>query len=83
MSVKFKFDMPPEAEVIFNDEALKLLENLHNKFDGRIKEVLKLRAERQEKFNKGMLPEFLPETEDVRSGDWRVRDIPEIGRAHV
>ena len=38
MSVKFKFDMPPEAEVIFNQDALKFLESLHNKFDGRIKE---------------------------------------------
>ena len=27
MSVKFKFDMPPEAEVIFNQDALKFLES--------------------------------------------------------
>jgi malate synthase len=76
MSVKFKFDMPPEAEVIFNQDALKFLESLHNKFDGRIKEVLETRVKRQEKFNNGLLPDFLPETEAIRSSDWRVRDIP-------
>ena len=76
MSVKFKFDMPPEAEVIFNQDALKFLESLHNKFDGRIKEVLETRVQRQEKFNNGLLPDFLPETEAIRSSDWRVRDIP-------
>ena len=39
MSVEFNFKIPAETEVIFDEEALKFLENLHNKFDGNIKEV--------------------------------------------
>ena len=65
-----------QRQVIFNQDALKFLESLHNKFDGRIKEVLETREERQAKFNDGLLPDFLPETEAIRSSDWRVRDIP-------
>ena len=36
MSVEFNFKIPAETEVIFDEEALKFLENLHNKFDGKI-----------------------------------------------
>jgi hypothetical protein len=31
MSIKFKFEIPEEAEIIFNEEAKKLLTDLHNK----------------------------------------------------
>ena len=47
MSVEFNFKIPAETEVIFDEGALKFLENLHNKFDGKIKEVLDQRIHRQ------------------------------------
>lgn len=77
MSVEFNFKIPAETEVIFDEEALKFLENLHNKFDGKIKEVLDQRIHRQKKFNDGEFPKFLSETKEVRESDWKVRDIPE------
>src|SRR5665213_692338 len=40
------------------------------------REVLALRAERQAEFDAGERPDFLPETEDVRAGDWMVGPIP-------
>ena len=62
MTVEFNFEIPGETEKIFTDDALKFLEHLHNKFDGKIKEVLKNRAVKQGKFNQGHLPNFLTET---------------------
>ena len=76
MSVEFNFEIPGETEKIFTDDALKFLEHLHNKFDGKIKEVLKNRAIKQEKFNQGNLPNFLSETKDIRESNWKVRNIP-------
>ena len=76
MSVEFNFEIPGDTEKIFTDDALKFLEHLHNKFDGKIKEVLKNRAIKQEKFNQGNLPNFLSETKDIRESNWKVRNIP-------
>ena len=59
MSIKFKFEIPEEAEIIFNEEAKKLLTDLHNKFDGRISELLTQREQNQENFNAGKAPDFL------------------------
>ena len=77
MSVEFNFKIPAETEVIFDEEALKFLENLHNKFDGKIKEVLDQRIHRQKNFNDGEFPKFLAEAKEVRESDWKVRDIPQ------
>ena len=77
MSIKFKFKIPEEAEIIFNDEAKKLLADLHNKFDDRISELLALREHNQENFNAGKAPDFLNETKEIRDSEWKVRQIPE------
>ena len=51
MSVKLKFDIPKDTELIFNEEALKFLEILHNKFDGDIKNTLSARIKKQKSFD--------------------------------
>ena len=71
------FDIPKDTELIFNEEALKFLEILHNKFDGDIKKILSARISRQKSFDEGELPDFLSTTEEIRSADWKVRSIPE------
>ena len=77
MSVKLRFDIPKDTELIFNEEALKFLEILHNKFDGDIKNTLSARIKKQKSFDEGELPNFLSNTEEIRSTDWKVRSIPE------
>ncbi len=77
MSIKFKFKIPEEAEIIFNEEAKKLLTDLHNKFDGKISELLTQREQNQENFNAGKAPDFLNETKEIRDSEWKVREIPE------
>ncbi len=61
---------------ILTDEALAFLGELHRRFDCRRRELLRARAERQARIDAGELPDFLPETEHVREGDWQVAPLP-------
>ena len=66
----------PRYEEILSDEALAFLAGLHRKFDPTRQRLLNLREERQARLDAGALPDFLPETKDVRDGDWTVAPIP-------
>jgi len=61
---------------ILSDNALAFVGELHRRFDGRRRELLLARAERQARLDAGELPDFLPETEQVREGDWQVAPLP-------
>ena len=56
--------------------ALQLLASLHRRFDARRLELLEARARRQRELDAGALPDFLPQTAEVRAGDWRVAPVP-------
>ncbi len=56
--------------------ALQLVASLHRRFNARRLELLAARARRQRELDTGALPDFLPETADVRAGDWRVAPVP-------
>ena len=74
--MKFKNKNPENTEIIFTDEANKFVQDLHSKFSSRIEDLLEERLKKQAKFNAGDLPDFLDETKEVRTSDWKVRDIP-------
>ncbi len=59
---------------ILTPQALAFLAGMHRTFEGRRRDVLRLRAERAAAIAAGQLPDFLPETAQVRDGDWRVAD---------
>lgn len=61
---------------ILTPEALRLVASLHRAFNGRRKELLAARMERQARFDAGEWPTFLEETKAVREGDWKVAPIP-------
>ncbi len=61
---------------ILTPEALAFVADLHRGFDEQRKRLLKLREERQKRFDAGELPDFLAETAHVREGDWKVAPIP-------
>ncbi len=65
-----------EFEEILTPDALSFVAQLHRKFNGRRLELLEKRRERQEKFDAGELPDFLPETKNIREGDWQVAPTP-------
>jgi malate synthase len=62
---------------ILTPEALDFVSNLHRRFNSTRLQLLQERQVRQEKIHSGELPAFLPETKDIREGDWQVAPIPE------
>ena len=61
---------------VLTPEALAFVAELHRRFDGTRRALLATRAKRQAQLDAGELPEFLPETREVREGDWRVAPVP-------
>jgi malate synthase len=64
-----------DAEIL-SEGALAFLAELHRRFDGTRRELLARRVERQARIDAGELPDFLPETREVRDGEWRVAPVP-------
>ncbi len=65
-----------DAEVL-SEEALEFLALLHRTFGGERTRLLELRAQRQAELDAGARLDFLPETQEVRDGDWTVSPPPE------
>jgi malate synthase len=64
------------AGEILTPEALAFVEGLVREFTPRLDELLTLRGDSQARYDAGERPDFLPETEDVRAGDWKVKPLP-------
>ncbi|HEX8642205.1 MAG TPA: malate synthase A [Allosphingosinicella sp.] len=64
------------SQEVLTEEALGFVAQLHRRFDRRRRDLLAARAERQQAFDAGALPDFLDETRAIREGDWTIGDIP-------
>jgi malate synthase len=62
---------------ILTPEALALVSALHREFDGRRRELLERRVERQAELDAGGSFDFLPETSEMREGDWTIAAEPD------
>ncbi|KAL8721889.1 MAG: hypothetical protein Q9225_001525 [Loekoesia sp. 1 TL-2023] len=61
-----------QTRKILNKEATAFLALLHRSFNTKRKELLQRRVIRQAELDKGVLPDFLPETKHVRDNDaWK------------
>src|SRR5687768_14456128 len=69
-------EVRPEWDEILSDEALGFVAALHKEFNPRRRELLAKREERKARLDAGELPDFLPETHEIREGDWTVAPIP-------
>jgi malate synthase len=69
------------AVEVLTPEALAFVADLHRRFDVRRRELLAARVARQARFDAGELPDFLPETAELRAADWTVAPIPADLRA--
>src|SRR5207342_3940717 len=63
-------------ERILTSEALAFVADLERRFGPRRLELLLARAERQRRLEAGELPDFLPETRDLRATDWTIAPVP-------
>jgi malate synthase len=64
------------TERILTPEALDFVTEIHRRFDGRRRELLAARAERRERIAAGELPDFLPETAEIRTSEWTISSTP-------
>lgn len=62
---------------ILTPEALDFVASLHHLFNDRRIELLAARQIRQEKLDKGGKLDFLPETKEIREGDWTIAPLPQ------
>lgn len=69
-------EMKPGFEEILTPEAVGFFATLQRKYNARRLELLAAREARQAKFDAGELPDFLPETQDIRDGDWKIAGVP-------
>ena len=75
--IEFTAEIPEEFEEILTPEAVAFVAKLSREYRARVVELLGKRAERQERISAGEMPDFLPETRDVREGDWKIAPIPD------
>ncbi|MEW6688165.1 MAG: malate synthase A [Pseudomonadota bacterium] len=68
--------MTPEFGQILTPEAIEFVARLHRRFEPRRQELLAARAARQKQFDAGALPDFLPETKEIRESEWRIAPQP-------
>jgi len=62
---------------ILSKDALAFLAKLQRAFNVRRKELLQNRVNRQIEIDAGVLPNFLPDTQAIRDGDWQVDPLPQ------
>ena len=65
-----------EHQAILSDAALSFVEELVKTFGASVEELLRVRAARQSRTDAGELPDFLPETQAVRDGEWTIAAVP-------
>lgn len=63
-------------ERVLTEGAVGFLQALCDEFAEQVPQLLARRRARQQQIDNGELPNFLPETASIRSGDWRIRNIP-------
>ncbi|HJV90680.1 MAG TPA: malate synthase A [Holophagaceae bacterium] len=68
----------PEAAALLTPEVLARLAELQRRYGGELRGLLAERQVRQEGYDRGERPRFLPYTEKVRSGPWQVAPLPDL-----
>lgn len=68
--------MTPEFAAILSSEALEFIRGLVEEFAPGRAALLARRVERQKQLDAGVMPDFLPETAQVRTSDWQVAPPP-------
>ena len=70
--VEIRGQISPEFSQLLTAEAVAFVAKLHRRFEARRQELLARRAVRQNEFDAGKLPDFLPETANIRRSDWKI-----------
>jgi malate synthase len=68
--------MSARFDEVLTPEALNFIGELHRRFDATRKALLAEREAKQKRYDEGALPDFLPETAQLREDEWQVGPIP-------
>jgi len=74
--IRIRGERSPAFDEILSEAAMDFVCSLASEFSPRVEELLALRVERQKAINAGEMPDFLPETAEIRDSDWHVADVP-------
>ena len=74
--LEIKGEHLPASDEILTPAAMHFVVTLVRTFQGRRQELLQRRVERQAEIDAGKLPDFLPETEHIRTSSWAIAPIP-------
>lgn len=67
-----------EYKELFPEELIKLLINMHEKFNHRRIRLLEDRVERQKKYDSGELPSYLDRNSEAVTTNWKINPIPKV-----
>ncbi len=65
-----------EYAEILTPDALEFVAKLVRNFSETREKLLQKRVERQKEIDAGKLPDFLPQTEHIRNGNWTIEPLP-------
>ena len=66
----------PGADHVLTPEALGFVAALQARFGLRLHALMVARARRQERIDRGELPDYLPQTREIRQGIWQAAPVP-------
>ena len=69
--------VPPEYSRILTPNAMAFVSGLVRRFSATREDLLERRRRRQEDLDRGVMPDFPRETEQIREGSWRISPIPD------
>lgn len=69
--------VPPEYIRILTPNAMAFVSGLVRRFSAAREDLLERRRRRQEDLDRGVMPDFPRETEQIREGSWRISPIPD------
>jgi len=69
-------EIKPNYAQILTEPALEFVAHLHKTFNPTRKKLLQQRIVAQENIDKGIFPDFLPETQHIRDENWEVNPLP-------
>lgn len=67
----------PGVDRVLTADALAFLDELQSRFSLRLNALMIARKRRQDRIDRGELPDYLAETADIRKGIWEAAPIPD------
>jgi len=76
-NIKISGNILSRYDEIVSNEAIKFIQEIHERFNGKRLELLNERKKRQKSIDSGGKLDFLDETKKIRDGNWKIKNIPE------